>query len=155
MPAASAEKRARQRTNKLLKTKSIAELAVLIVQTPEIIPPPSQSSQPTLAPPISSSPSPHAINFETFIDLVDLDDILRFCDAVMSTYEGRNLKLLWDCTFEAGLDQGRAVLVEERDLRDEAYIQEKAQGFKDAEEAANHAEIDLYSLALEKGRTEE
>jgi hypothetical protein len=62
------------------------------------------------------------------------------------------LKLLWDRTFEAGLGQGRA---EERDLRDEAYIQGKAWGFKDAEEAANHAEIDLYSLMLEKGRTEE
>jgi hypothetical protein len=93
MPVASAEKRARQRAEKLLKTKSVAEPAVLMVQTPEIIPPPSQSSQPTLAPPISSSPSPHAIDFETFIDIADLDDILRFCDTVTSTYEGRNLKL--------------------------------------------------------------
>jgi hypothetical protein len=134
MPAASAEKHARQRANKLSKTKSVAEPAVLMVQTPESIPPPSQSSQPTLAPPISSSPSPHAIDFETFIDLADLDDIIRFCDAVTSTYEGRNLKLLWDRAFEAGLDQGQA---EERDLRDKAYIQGKARGFKDAEEAAN------------------
>lgn len=152
MPTAS-EKRARQRANKLLKANSVAEPAVLIVQTPETIPSPSQSesSEPTPVLP-TSSPPPHVIDFETFVELADLDDVIRFCNAVASTQEGRNLKLLWDRAFEAGLNQGRS---EERDYRDEVYLQGKAQGIKQAEEAASQAEIDLYRHGVVKGGIEE
>ena len=133
MPAASAEKRAHQRANKLSKAKEDIKSPVpSIVQTSEIAPPPSQSSESTPAPLVSSSPSPHAIDFEMFIDLANLDDILWFCDAAASTYEGRHLKHFWDRAFEAGLDRGRA---EERDYRDEMYIRGKAQGIKEAEAA--------------------
>jgi hypothetical protein len=100
---------------------------------------------------VLDTPSSTSINFETFIELADLSDVLRFCDTVAST-EGRNLKLLWDCAFEAGLEQGRN---EEQDLRDEMYLQGKARGRKDAEEAASRVNIDLYSHGIEKGRTEE
>jgi hypothetical protein len=65
---------------------------------------------------------------------------------------GRNLKLLWDRAFEAGLNQEQ---FEERDFRDEMYLQGKAQGIKEAEEAASCDEIDFYSHGIEKGRTEE
>jgi hypothetical protein len=149
MPAASAEKRARQRANKCLQAKSTAEPAVLTAQAPEIISPPAQSTDSTSVFPTSA---PLLVNFETFVNLANLDDILRFCNAAASTQEGRNLKLFWDRAFEAGLDQGRT---EERDFRDEMYLRGKAQGIKDAEEAASSAEIDLYRHGIEKGRTEE
>jgi hypothetical protein len=93
-----------------------------------------------------------SIDFETFVELADLTDILRFCDTVASTQEGRNLKLLWDRAFKAGLDQGRK---EEQNLRDEAYFQGKARGIKDAEEAASRAEVDLYRHGIVKGGIEE
>jgi hypothetical protein len=125
MSPATVEKRARQRANKL-KSSTIRQT--------------------------SPAPPSTCINFETFIDLANLDDVLRFCDAVASTQEGRNLKLLWDRAFEAGLDQGRT---EEREWRDEMYLRGKAQGKKEAEEAASSAEIDLYLHGMEKGRTEE
>ena len=146
MPTTS-EKRARQRANKLLKSKSVAEPAVLIDQAPEIIPPPSQSTERT--PALSTSLPPHiSINFETFIELADLEDIPQFFDAIASIQEGRNLKLLWDRAFEAGLNQGRS---EEREFRDEMYLRGKAQGIKEAEAV----EIDFYHHGTEKGRIEE
>ena len=91
--------------------------------------------------PSSASPPSTSINFETFIELADLGDVLRFCDAIT-----------WDRAFEAGLDQGRN---EERDFRDEMYLRGKACGIREAEAAARRAEIDLYSHGIEKGRTEE
>ena len=97
----------------------------------------------------SALPSSTATDFETFIELAD---VLRFCDAAASTQDGRNLKLLWDRAFEAGLNQGRS---EERDFRDEMYLRGKAQGIKEAEEAASNAEIDYYHHGIGKGRTEE
>ena len=124
MPASSSEKRARQRANKLKSSASS-------VQAPEIIPLPTQTTDPSptsVRQTCSSLPST-SIDFETFIELADLDDVLRFCNAVAST-QGRNLKLLWDRAFEAGLNQGRT---EERDLRDEAYLQGKAMGIKQAD----------------------
>ena len=135
MPTASAGKRTRQRANKLKSSASSA-------QSPEIIPPALQMS----------TPPPTSIDFETFIDLADLDDIPRFFDAIASMREGRNLKLLWNRAFEAGLNQGRK---EERDFRDEIYRQGKAQGIKEAEEAASCAKIDFYLHGIEKGRSEE
>jgi hypothetical protein len=141
MPASSAEKRARQRANKLKST-----------QTPEIVPLPAQSTDSTSAPHPLAPPST-VINFETFVELANLDDVLRFCDTAASlTREGRNLKLLWDRAFEAGLNQGRS---EERDYRDEMYLQGKAQGIKQAEEAASQAEIDLYRHGIVKGGIDE
>ena len=155
MPAASVEKRARQRANKVLRantTTERSEPAVRTAEIPEIVSPPSQSTEcaPVLQSPTSSSST--SINFETFIEFADLDDILRFCDSAASTQDGRNLKLLWDRAFEAGLKQGRS---EERDFRDEMYLRGKAQGVKEAEEAASNAEIDFYRHGIEKGRTEE
>ena len=154
MPAATAEKRARQRANKLARIKSADEPAILTAQTPEIV-----SSQPTeLTPtPTTSSESlppssESSIDFKTFVELADLDDILQFFNDVASTQEGRNLKPLWDRAFEAGLNQGRS---EERDFRDEMYLRGKAQGIKEAEEAASQAEIDLYRHGMVKGGIEE
>ena len=100
MPASSSEKRAHQRANKFKSSASS-------VQTPEIIPLPTQTTDPSPAPvpQTCSSPPSASIDFETFIELDDLDDVLRFCNAVAST-QGRNLKLLWDRAFEAGLNQG-------------------------------------------------
>jgi len=145
MPAASAEKRARQRANKLKSSTNS-------VQTPGITPLPTQA--PDFTPVLQTPPSPPStsIDFETFIELADLDDVLRFCDAVASIQEGRNLKLLWDRAFEAGLDQGRN---EERDLKDEMYLRGKAMGNKEAEEAASRNEIDLYRHGIDEGRTKE
>jgi hypothetical protein len=154
MPAASAEKRARQRANKLSRAKPTTEPAESTAQTPEIFSPLSQPTELTPTPPTSSEslPPSSSINFETFVELADLDDVLRFCDAVASTYEGRNLKLLWDRAFEAGLDRGRT---EERDYRDEMYLRGKAQGIKEAEVAASQAEVDLYRHGIVKGGIEE
>jgi hypothetical protein len=134
MPAASAEKRARQRANKLKPSATI------------------QSTGSTSIQQTSASPPSAFMDFETFVELANLDDIIRFCNTVASTQEGRNLKSLWDRAFEAGLDQGRT---EERDFRDEMYCRGKAQGIKEAEEAASRAEIDLYYHGTEKGKTEE
>ena len=100
MPAASAEKRACQRANKLLRANTTTEPAVLTAQTPEIVSPSAQSTASTPVLQSSDSPSSALIDFETFAELADLDDILRFCDAAASTRDGRNLKLLWDCAFE-------------------------------------------------------
>lgn len=107
----------RKHANKLKPSASTA-------QTPEIVSPPTQSTDST---PALALPPSTVIDFETFVELADLDDILQFCKAAASTREGRNLKLLWDRTFEAGLDQGRN---EERDYRDEMYLRGKAQGMK-------------------------
>jgi hypothetical protein len=152
MPAASAEKRACQRANKVLRANTTTEPAVLTALTPEIVSPPAQSTECTPVLQSSTSSSSTSINFETFVEFADLDNILRFCDAAASTQDGRNLKLLWDRAFEAGLSQGRS---EEREFRDEMYLRGKAQGFKEAEEAASNAEIDFYRHGIEKGRTEE
>jgi len=152
VPAASAEKRARQRANKLLKANATTEPAVLTAQAPDIV---SLLTQSTDCTPALHSPAPlssTSINFETFIEFADLDNILRFCDTVASTRDGRNLRLLWDRAFEAGRNQGQS---EERNFRDEMYLQGKAQGIKEAEEAASNAEIDCYHHGIVKGRTEE
>jgi len=148
MPAASAEKRACQRANKLLKAKSTAEPAILTAQTPEIMSTPAQSTDSTPILQTATPSSSTSIDFETFVELADLEDILQFCDAAASTREGRNLKLLWDRAFKAGLNQGQS---EERDFRDEMYLRGKAQGVKEAEEAASNAQIDFYRHGIEKG----
>src|SRR5271168_1307613 len=92
----------------------------------------------------------------TFIDIADLEDVIRFCDAVASTEEGRNLKLLWDRAFEAGLDQGRTEERRHGDKeRKEMYFRGKAKGIEKAEATARRAEVDLYCHGIEEGRTEE
>jgi hypothetical protein len=134
MPAVSAEKRARQRANKLLRMEPKATVTTVVSDTP-----------------LSTS-----IDFNTFIDLADLSDVLRFCDAVASTQEGRNLKCFWDRAFEAGLDQGRTEEYRRgEEERKEMYFKGKAKGIEEAEEAARRVNIDLYSHGIEKGRTEE
>jgi hypothetical protein len=90
-----------------------------------------------LSAPDTSMPST-SINFETFGELCDLNDILQFLDAVAATQVGKNLQLLWDCAFA----QGRSV---EQDYGEEMYLRGKAHGFREAEEAARPA-------ALEEGR---
>jgi hypothetical protein len=144
MPAASAQKCA----NKLSQIKPTTSTT----QTPEILPLSAQAtdSTPALHPP--ALPPSTVVDFETFVELADLSDILQFCDVAASTREGRNLKLFWDRAFEAGLNQGRS---EERVYRDEMYLQGKAQGIKQAEEAASQAEIDLYRHGIVKGGIEE
>ena len=117
MPPSSAVKHARKHANKLKPSASTA-------QTPEIVSPPTQSTDST---PALALPPSTVIDFETFVELADLDDILQFCKAAASTREGRNLKLRWDRAFEAGLDQGWN---EERDYRDEMYLRGKVQGMK-------------------------
>jgi hypothetical protein len=54
MPAASAEKRARQRANKLLRTEPKATVTTIV----------------------SDTPSSTSIDFETFIEFADLSDVL-------------------------------------------------------------------------------
>jgi len=111
----------------------------------------SLSSAKTAPPPPNIS-----IDFETFIDLADLDDIIRFCNAVASTQEGRNLKLLWDRAFEAGLDQGRT---EEwrrgEDDRRQAYIRGKERGIEEAGDKVRDEKLSLYELGCEEGRIQE
>jgi hypothetical protein len=148
MPAASAEKRAHQCAKRTSQTKS----TIVTAQTPHIVSLPTQPSDSVPVLLSSASPASTSIDFETFIDLADLDDVIRFCDTVVSTYEGRNLKLLWDRAFEASLDQGRN---EERDFWDEMYLQGKAQNIKEAEEAASNSEINFYRHGIEKGQMEE
>jgi hypothetical protein len=118
MPAASAQKCARQHANKLSKIKPTTSTT----QTPEILPPSAQptDSTPALHPP--TLPPSTVIDFETFVELADLGDILQFCDIAASTCEGRNLKLFWDRAFEAGLNQGRS---EERIIEMKCIFREK------------------------------
>jgi hypothetical protein len=115
-----------------------------------------QHQQPPL-PSTETTPPPlnNSIDFEVFITLADVDNIIRFCDAAASTREGRNLKLFWDRAFEAGLDQGRTEWGSRDEERKEMYFKGKAKGIEEAEAAARSAEIDLYSHGAEKGRTEE
>ena len=111
---------------------------------------PPLPSMETVPPPLNNS-----IDFEVFITLADIDNIIQFCDAAASTREGRNLKLFWDRAFEAGLDQGRTEWGTRDEERKEYYFRGKAQGIKEAEEAAENAEIDLFRLGTKKGRTKE
>jgi len=145
MPAASAQKRARQRANKLSQVGS----TTTTTQTPEIVPLPAQPSDSIPSPQASAPPSPISIDFKTFIDICNLEDVLRFLDTVATTREGKNLKLLWDRAFKAGLDQGRN---EERDLRDEMYRRGKEVGIKQAEKPAKRADFERYSHGIEQGR---
>ena len=108
MPAATAKKHACQHANKLKSSTSTT------AQAPKIG---STSIHQTLTSPPSTS-----INFKTFVELANLNNIIQFCDVVASTQEGRNLKLLWDRAFEAGLNQGQT---DEWDFRDEMYCQGK------------------------------
>lgn len=140
MPAISAKKCTRQCANKLKKSTQILKIR----------PPSDQTTDSTPALHSTASPPSTIINFETFVELTDLNDIRWFCNAAAS--KGRNLKLLWDCAFEAGLNQGWS---EERDVRDEMYLRGKAQGIKEVEEAASCAEIDLYCHRIVKGGIEE
>jgi hypothetical protein len=149
MPAASAQKRARQRANKLSQLKSTISPA----QTPEITPPAVEPPNSTPVPQSPTPPSSAAIDFETFIESCDLEDIHRFFDAVASKPEGRNLKLIWDRAFETGLDQGRNEERVKQDSRDrEMYLQGKEMGIKQAEKTAKRADFDHYSHGVQKGR---
>jgi hypothetical protein len=87
MPAATAEKRARQRTNKLKSSASTA-------QAPEI------GSTPVLQ---TSTPPP--VDFNFFIRNADIVNVHQFL-AVVSTTEGQNLKLLWKRAYEEGRNHG-------------------------------------------------
>ena len=100
-------------------------------------------------------PPNNSIDFETFITLADVDNIIRLCDAAASMQEGRNLKLLWDHAFEAGLDQGWTKWGSRDEERKESYFRGKAKGIEEAEAAARNADIDLYCCGAEKGRTKE
>ena len=152
MPAASAQKRARQRANKLSQLKSTTSPA----QTPEITPPAVEPPNSTPVPQSPTPPSSAAIDFEAFIEFCDLEDVQQFFDTVGSTQEGRNLKLIWDRAFETGLDQGRNEEQVNRDSRDrEMYFQGKERGIREAKEAANRAELEYYYRGIEKGKTEE
>ncbi|KIM43451.1 hypothetical protein M413DRAFT_443388 [Hebeloma cylindrosporum] len=104
---------------------------------------------------IAPLPQNNSIDFETFINLADLEDIVRFCDAVASTQEGKNLKLFWDRAFEGGLNQARMEWGSRDEERKEFYFRGKAKGIKEAEAAARSAEVDLFYHGVEKGRTEE
>jgi hypothetical protein len=116
-----------------------------------------QQHQQPLLPSMETTPPPlnNSIDFEVFITLADVDNIIWFCNAAASTREGRNLKLFWDCAFEAGLDQGRTEWGSRDEERKEMYFKGKAKGIEEAEAAARSAEIDLYSHGAENGRTEE
>ena len=83
MPAASAEKRARQRANKLKYSASTAQ-ASEIDSTPIIQ---------TSAPPF---------DFSLFIRNADIIAIHDFLAAVSPTTDGQNLKLLWKRAYEEG-----------------------------------------------------
>jgi hypothetical protein len=148
MPAASAQKRARQRANKV----SQGESTTSPTQTPEITSPPAQPSDSIPVLQSSAPPSSAAIDFETFIKFCDLDDIHRFFDSVASKPEGRNLKLIWDRAFKEGNNKGWSA---RRDFSDEMYLRGKEMGIKETEEAADRAAIDFYHHGIEKGKTEE
>ena len=92
MPAASAEKRARQRANKL-------KLAASSSQAPEIVPVPTDFT--------SVPPTNYTTSFAMFICQADLSDIKRFCDATGSSQEGINLKLFWVRAFKEGRKVGQ------------------------------------------------
>jgi hypothetical protein len=113
-----------------------------------------QHQQPPL-PSTETTPLPlnNSINFEVFITLADIDNIIWFCDAAASTQEGQNLKLFWDRAFKAGLDQGQTEWGSRDEERKEMYFKGKAKGIEEVEAAARSAEIDLYSHGAEKGRT--
>ena len=91
MPAATAEKRARQRANKLKSSASSA-------QTPEIV-------LPTDSTPILQTSIP-PVDFSFFIQNASIIDVHDFLAMVSATTDGRNLKLLWKCAFEEGRNHG-------------------------------------------------
>jgi hypothetical protein len=95
MPASTAEKRARQRANKLKSSASTA-------QTPEIVSLPIQSTDST--PIQTSTPPPFDFNF--FIRNAGIINIHDFFAAVSTTTEGQNLKLLWKRAYEEGRNHG-------------------------------------------------
>jgi hypothetical protein len=90
MSAASSEKHARQRTNKLRSSASSA-------QTPEIIPPDSTPAPQTSTPPF---------DFSFFIQNANIIAIHDFLAAVSPATDGQNLKLLWKCAYEEGRNHG-------------------------------------------------
>src|ERR1700678_2332964 len=92
MPAASAEKRARQRANKTLGK----ETTPATLQTPN--PTDFKASKGPASP-----PSPTTIDFATFICIAGLSDIEQFCEAAASTQDGANLKLFWKRAFRTPL----------------------------------------------------
>ena len=110
---------------------------VALISTDVLVPIPIPPTPDILSAPATSTPST-SINFETFGELCDLNDILQFFDAAASTQVGRNLQLLWDCAFA----QGQSV---QQDYGDEMYLRGKDHGFREAEEAVRPA-------AFEEGR---
>lgn len=96
MPAASAEKRACQRANKLLqmgiKTTTISDIQ-----------PPAATDKIT-SEPLSTD---YSTSFAMFISQAELSDIFFFFEAVGSSQESINLKIFWGRAFAEGKKVGK------------------------------------------------
>jgi hypothetical protein len=126
MPAASAEKRARQRANKL---KSSADTA----QAPET------DSTPIL--PTSTPPLPHCqpastsqddvcapaatlLSFSNFIVMATIEDIEKFLAVAATTLENQNLQLLWRRAYKDGYKDARKAALQNLERKMEEKFEE-------------------------------
>jgi len=108
MPAASAEKKARQRANKLLRreteTGTALSNALPPVQTAEI----TSEFLPAPTPDILLSPATPTCQleaFRTFIKFADFETINSFLTTATSLPGSENLKALWDRAFNEGYER--------------------------------------------------
>ena len=96
MPAASAEKRARQRANKLLRMGA-ETTAVSDIQ-------PSAATDKITSGPLSTD---YSTSFAVFISQAKLSDIKHFFEAIGSSQESTNLKIFWGRAFAEGKKAGQ------------------------------------------------
>jgi hypothetical protein len=99
MPAASAEKRARQRANKLKLSASTAQAPEIDIDSTPILPtstPPIPPSQPaSTSQGDVHTPAATQLTFSNFIVSATAEDIKKFLNLAATTQEGVNLQYLW------------------------------------------------------------
>jgi hypothetical protein len=137
MPAATAEKRARQRANKL-KMSATTE------------------SESTHSASVSQTPPSPPFNFNFFIQKADIIAIHDFLAAVSQTTDGQNLKLLWKRAFEEGrnhgLDEGMFKCSEDyargleagSEMRTTYFDAGRKQGIEEGEERGREVECQVW-----------
>lgn len=69
----------------------------------------------------TTTPAISAVDFRTFIQRANLEDIDKFLELASTTHDGRNLALLWERAYDRGYGEGREdVLGEELELGTQA-----------------------------------
>ena len=104
MPAASTEKRARQRANKLKSSASTAQAPKIDYAPilPTSTPPISHYQPASTSQDDACAPAATLLSFSNFIISATIEDVKKFLAVATTTLEGRNLQYLWRRAYKEG-----------------------------------------------------